>query len=202
MGFLQNTCKPEGMQGKIMVNMMNGGHAKLAAWGFTHVKPKAEADVLDVGCGGGANLAVWLDKCKEGKVFGIDYSDISVAKSKQMNKQEIDSGRCQVLLGSAEKLPFRNEMFDYVSAFETIYFWPNIEKCFQQVYNSLKKGGKFIICNEADGLNKADEKWEKKIQGMTIYKAEEIRIFLEHNGFKKIEVNQENNHWLCVVAEK
>ena len=29
--FFQNTCKPQGFGGKFMVNMMNKGHAKMAA---------------------------------------------------------------------------------------------------------------------------------------------------------------------------
>ena len=38
MSFFQNTCKPKGFAGKIMVNMMNTGHAALAEWGLTHIK--------------------------------------------------------------------------------------------------------------------------------------------------------------------
>ena len=35
MGFYQNTCKPEGLGGKLMTQLMYGGHhAKLAEWGF------------------------------------------------------------------------------------------------------------------------------------------------------------------------
>ena len=37
MSFFQNTCKPEGIGGKIMVNMMNAGHSSMAEWGFTHI---------------------------------------------------------------------------------------------------------------------------------------------------------------------
>lgn len=32
MSFFQNTCKPEGIGGKIMVNMMNAGHSSMAEW--------------------------------------------------------------------------------------------------------------------------------------------------------------------------
>ena len=38
MSFFQNTCKPEGIGGKIMVNMMNAGHSSMAEWGFTHIE--------------------------------------------------------------------------------------------------------------------------------------------------------------------
>ena len=58
MGFYQNTCKPEGLGGKLMTQLMNGGHhAKLAEWGFSFLTVPANANILDAGCGGGANLA-------------------------------------------------------------------------------------------------------------------------------------------------
>ena len=38
MSFFQNTCKPKGIGGKIMVNMMNTGHSSMAEWGFTHIE--------------------------------------------------------------------------------------------------------------------------------------------------------------------
>ena len=36
------------------------------------------------------------------------------------------------------KLPFGNETFDIITAFETIYFWPDINEAFKQVYRALK----------------------------------------------------------------
>ena len=33
--FVNQTRKPEGVLGKLMVNGMNGGHAKLADWGMS-----------------------------------------------------------------------------------------------------------------------------------------------------------------------
>ena len=53
MSFFQNTCKPSGLGGRLMVKMMNSGHAKLADWGFSQIQAKADARVLDAGCGGG-----------------------------------------------------------------------------------------------------------------------------------------------------
>ena len=43
-----------------------------------------------------------------------------------------------------------------VTAFETVYFWPELAQNFREVYRVLKPGGVFFICNEANGfiLNK------------------------------------------------
>ena len=96
MGFYQNTCKPEGLGGKLMTQLMNGGHhAKLAEWGFSFLTVPANANILDAGCGGGANLARWLAQCPNGQVTGLDYSPVSVATAKKYNRQAIADGRCQ-----------------------------------------------------------------------------------------------------------
>ena len=117
MSFFQNTCKPKGIGGKIMVNMMNTGHSSMAEWGFTHIEIRNNYICLDIGCGGGANVKKLLAKTPYGKVTGIDYSEISVIKSQKINKAEIENRRCEILQGNVMKLPFGNETFDIITAF-------------------------------------------------------------------------------------
>ncbi len=203
MGFFENTRKPQGFGGKIMVKMMNSGHSKLAKWGFTKIYAKSNAKVLDIGCGGGANVANWLAKCTNGHVTGIDYSKVSVEESKKLNAIAIKQGKCDIVYGDVSSMPFDEESFDCVSAFETVYFWTDLEKCFAEVNRVMKSGGTFLICNESDGTNSADEKWAKKIGGMKIYNEEQLYTALEKAGFCNIKsyVNAKK-HWLCIVANK
>ena len=44
--FVSQTRKPEGFLGKMMVNGMNGGHAKMADWGMAHHKTKPWITVI------------------------------------------------------------------------------------------------------------------------------------------------------------
>ena len=93
--IFSNARKPEGFFGRMMVNGMNGGsHAKMAEWGLSYITISDDADILDVGCGGGANLARLLKRCTKGTVKGIDYSPVSVKKSKEVNATAIAKGRC------------------------------------------------------------------------------------------------------------
>ena len=73
MSFFENTRKPVGLSGKIMVAMMNLGHSPVARWGLRFLELTPDARVLDCGCGGGANIKRLLKKCPEGIVKGIDY---------------------------------------------------------------------------------------------------------------------------------
>lgn len=203
MGFFENTRRPKGLGGKIMVKMMNSGHSKLAHWGFSKISVKEGAKILDAGCGGGANIALWLEKCKSGHVTGIDYSEVSVEESKKRNNVAIKQNRCEIVQGNVAGMPFADSAFDCVSAFETIYFWPGLEKCFGEVYRILKKGGIFMICNESDGTNTADEKWTEKIGGMKIYDKEQIFTALKASGFSQAKsFSNEKKHWLCILAKK
>ena len=203
MSFFQNTCKPDGLGGKLMVKIMNSGHSALAQWGFAKLPAADGHEILDVGCGGGANVAAWLAKCPDAHVTGLDYSEVSVAETRRVNEAAVRSGRCEVVQGNAAALPFADGRFDHVSAFETIYFWPGLETCFAQVHRVLKPGGTFLICNECSGTNAADEKWTKIIDGMRIYDQKQICAALEAAGFTGMKCYEDTKkHWLCVLAQK
>ena len=156
---------------------------------------------LDIGCGG-ANIKKLLKKSPKGKVFGIDYSDVSVRKSKKVNKLAVKRKRCEILQSNVQELPFADETFDLATAFETIYFWSDIDRSFRQIYRVLKKGGVFMICNESNGENDKDKKWTEIIKGMKIYTSKEIKYSLEKAGFTQIETNKNGKGWLCIVARR
>ncbi len=202
MSFFENTRKPVGFGGKIMVAMMNSGHGAIADWGFGHITIPTDAPVLDAGCGGGANIKKLLAKCPKGQVKGIDYSEVSVEKSRKVNAKAIAEGRCEVLLASVAQLPFAENTFDLVTAFETIYFWPGLVDCFREVYRVTKPGGTFFICNESNGETNKDDKWVEKIGGMTIYNAAQILTALNQAGFTDAKAHKNGKGWICVTARK
>ena len=201
MSFFENTRKPVGLGGKIMVAMMNLGHSPVARWGLRFLELTPDAKVLDCGCGGGANIKRLLKKCPQGVVKGIDYSPVSVEKSKRVNETAVTKGRCTVLRASVAELPFESEQFDAVTAFETVYFWPDLPQCFREIWRVLKSGGTFLICNESNGDTDKDEKWTEIIGGMTIYKDIELKSCLEQAGFFDVQIYKKKT-WLCVTARK
>ena len=189
--FFSNCGKPQGRMGRVVVAMMNRGHAGTAAWGFSHLDLQGNEEVLDCGCGGGANIAVFLRMVDEGHVTGLDYSTVSVAKSREVNRAAIDAGRCEIVQGNVQELPFDDGRFDVVTAFETVYFWPEIACCFAEVHRVLKSGGVFMITNETTGKTGAHEKWQKLVDGMSVYTGEELESLLTGAGFARVEVDED-----------
>ena len=200
--FVSQTRKPEGFLGKMMVNGMNGGHAKMADWGMSYLRNIVPKEILEVGCGGGRNAHELMQKYPSCKVTAIDYSDASVERATAYNTDMIQIGRCKVLKGDVSNLNM-NEQYDLATAFETIYFWPGLEKCFSEVNKALKPGGFFMIVNESDGTDKASLKFEKIIDGMTCHTVEEIESALKRAGFSKVKkYHHERNPWITVIAKK
>ena len=57
-----------------------------------------------------------------------------------------------------------------------------------------------MICNECSGDNEKDDKWTELVDGMTIYRDDEIKKFLEDARFDNIRINKNERGWLCVTA--
>lgn len=201
--FVSQTRKPEGLMGKMMVGGMNGGHAKLADWGISHLKTIVPQEIVEIGCGGGRNAGELLKRYPSAKLTAVDYSEISVEKAIGYNAEAIKNGRCRVMQGDVSALALPEETYDLATAFETIYFWPGLDRCFAQVAKVLKPGGVFMIVNESDGMDKTSLKYEKIIDGMKCHTVEEIESALKNAGFGKIRADHHKNKpWITVIAKK
>ena len=177
-----NCACPKGFLGRCMLRFMNFGHAPLTNWGLGHLKFRDSMTMLDIGCGGGATLKRLLKRSPDGKVYGIDISEESVVKAKNVNKQLLNK-QVFVQQGSADSLPWEDHKFDIVTAVETIYFWPNLPKCFQEVKRVLKPGGQFAIIIEViDG----DSIWTNVVDEINTYKASGEKTDGEGNQGRRI----------------
>jgi len=201
--FFSNTRKPKGFLGKIMINRMNEGHAKLSDWGISHLNNVNPSQIADFGCGGGINVAKLIKLFPNAKVTGVDYSNVSVKESKKVNDKEIKQGICNIVQGDVSKTPFENETFDLITAFETIYFWPGPLTSFKEVYRTLKQGGTFLVVNEFDGISEREKKYEKIIDGLKLYTNQELMNYLKQVGFQFIMLFHDiDRHWITIVAKK
>lgn len=199
--FLQNMkCPESNSYGRAQLRGMNNRYSLLSTWGLSHVFFQRKRLVLDVGCGGGKNLKRILNQSKNINVIGVDQSAESVKTSTRKNRRAVKSGRLQVVQGSVEALPFASNLFDLVTAIESVHYW-DIEKGVAEVYRTLKKGGQFLIVNEtqtSDGL----DAYLAEV-GFKVYTKQQLESYLKKAGFSKIRTDvNENGKWIAIVAEK
>lgn len=209
--LLINAGNPQGKLGEKLINNMNVNHENLARWGVGHLDISKDAIVLDIGCGGGVNVKRFLG-LTDNKVYGIDYSKLSVEKSTQLNETEIEAGRCEIKQESVSEISFDNATFDIITAFETVYFWPDFENDLKEVNRVLKENGVFLICNEA--LPKENDERQKEFIALldcNIYSEEELINYLKKSGFSKVKAiikeskdsfTGEDASWISVIAQK
>ena len=178
-------------------------HADLPEWAFAEIQGGTYDNILDIGCGGGANLQRMLTMFPECKVTGLDASNHALAMAHDVNFDAIDKGRCFLSGGNANQLPLPKESYDLVTAFETVYYWSGITACFVEVKRVLKPGGTFLIANELDGMTQSDRNLERVVGLLHIFTIEELESILSVAGFVDIESrHDETRHFICLKCRK
>ncbi len=203
--LIKNARKPVGELGHQILDRMNKSHESMAQWGVSHFQIDEDDVILDIGCGGGRNLERFAEQITAGKVWGIDYSEVSVEKSINFNQHAIDEGKVEVIQASVSEMPFDDNKFDIVTGFETIYFWPDFINDLCEVNRVLKKGGLIFLCNEAVYHEGEMDKYDDLVEllDMNIYSEEVLEKSLEETGFKEFNAYYNNdNDWICVTARK
>jgi len=207
MGIMEKILKqdrmPEGRFGAFWARFMNIGHSNLTRWGLSHISINKDDTILDIGCGGGKTVNTLAKIAAEGKVYGIDYSEVSVAVSTSKNKKLIDAGRVRILHASVDSLPFPDDMFNLVIAVESCHFWPDLVNNLKEIRRVLKPGGSVIIVN---GIYR-DERFEKRnskvarMGDFTYHLPDDFRVFLKDAGYSSIQIEVlENKNWIAVTG--
>lgn len=198
--------RPTGELGLKVAEWMNQGHAELWQWGLEHVTlPDGErAAILDVGCGSGLLLKNVGQQTVTARLFGLDHSGDMVTLSRQTCDTLHRQGRAEFFVGSVSKLPFLDATFDLVTAFETIYFWPDIEGDLREVLRVLQPGGTFLAVTESYDNPTFAEKNRlcMELAGGQVFSPERITSLLESVGFIEICIDTiEEKNWMTVVAK-
>jgi ubiquinone/menaquinone biosynthesis C-methylase UbiE len=142
-----------------------------------------------------------------GVVYGIDYSELAFANSEKENRKEISIKKVKILKASVSNIPFNDETFDLVTAFETIYFWPNLKSDLKEILRVLKDGGNIlIVCEMFKGKDKNQEHQGivdlLKIDKNYLSK-EELKEMVLSAGFNNVKVKvDEDKKWIAVLAKK
>lgn len=201
--FINQTRKPEGFLGRLMLNGMSFGHARIADWAMSLLNIPEPLEIAELGCGNGRDAGELLKKYPSSKLTAVDYSPLSVEKTKKNNAEMIQADRMTVIEGDVSDLKLEAGKFDLATAFETIYFWPELEKCFGQVAKILKAGGYFMIVSESDGEDKITQWFKKRIDGMKTYTPQELERILKSAGFSEVKSEHHKSFaWTMVLAKK
>ena len=203
-----NQCsKPTGWIGRFTLWRMNRNHSKLTDWGLGFISVGNQNTILDIGCGGGRTVSKLAAIAAQGKVYGIDHSDESVAAASRMNARLIDAGRVEIRLGSVSALPVPDAMFDIITGVETHFWWPNLRSDMREVFRVTKPGGTLILIAEIykGAYTMAAKIIEKHAveTGMTLLSVDEHGELLRDAGYSNVQVTEKKDKgWICAVGRR
>ena len=192
--------RPSSLMGRLLLRSMNIGHGRLHQWGLKAAGIQLTDRVLDVGCGGGKAISRILEETRR-EVAGVDHSPEAVKTARSVNRAAISSGRLRIVESSVESLPFRDGFFDVVTAFETTYFWPELQVGLTQIHRVLNRGGRLVIANEFADRASAGA-WAGRLN-MRVPDSEALAGAAYEAGFLMVDVSvHPHNGWLRLVAAK
>lgn len=192
--LIEQAKNPRGCVGSFMLNIMNTAHATMTEWALGKMKIREDAVILDIGCGGGKTIHTLSKMNKNGKLYGIDYSEQAVEDSIRVNKSDVEAGKVNIRQASVSDIPFPEGSFDIITAFQTHYFWPDLEGDVKEVFRVLKHGGYFMIVAELYKINYHMKSYKTK---------KEMEQLFKRVGFNTVQFQESTNKkWLCIIGSK
>lgn len=199
MKLLDHARRPVGGFGRAFARGMNMGHAPLTRWGLGQLRIAPDAEILDVGCGGGATIARLLTMCPQARVAGVDYSPASVQVARRHNRRHMGT-RCSVREGNVMNLPHEDASFDLVTAVETTYFWPDLVAGLAQCLRVLRPSGQCAVI--ATAWDPSNTTWTDRLEGMRIYSTEDMARAMKEAGFDTVRAETSPRGWATAIGTK
>lgn len=97
--------------------------------------------ILEVGCGLGG-FCLWASKKCE-NVVGLDIGRARLHQGNSLRKRL--KRKTSFIVGDAQSLPFKSELYDIVVCSETLEHIPNYKKAFNELVRVTKKFGHIIL---------------------------------------------------------
>jgi len=106
--------------------------------------------VLEVSVGTGANLPYLFESPDVGEVYGLDISAGQLARCREAVAKH--GWPVDLFLGTAETLPFQDEIFDGVLHIGGINFFTHKRQAIEEMIRVARPGSKIVIADETERL--------------------------------------------------
>lgn len=193
--------QPHGDGATVIAERMNKGNAVMNRATLDFISAKDSMSILEIGMGNGFFIPELLQRAKNMHYTGLDFSSEMISYATQLNKENVDKGVVEFLLGDVQEAASLGKYFDTIFTVNTIYFWKNPPEVLNQLYSLLKKEGELIITIRP---KKVMQQYPFVQYGFTMYSKEELCALLENNNWKIVDAKeiQEPEHFINGVGYK
>ncbi len=201
--FAENHAHPKGFLGRVVAWRLARATREPNDWAVSLLELQATDEVLEVGFGPGLAIEKMAAIAREGRVAGIDSSEVMVQAASKRNAAAIAEGRVELKRATLSSLPFPNECFDKALAIQVLYFLANPVGDLRELLRVMKPGGCVILFIEAKEKLAREGKLLEGIY--RLYTPQEATEFLQQAGFARTRVE---TRWfsygdgICVIGYK
>lgn len=112
---------------------------------FFSVSSRKISSYLDIGCGATGYTVIEAAKQNNWLSVGVDISLEAMIKAKGLAEKQKVGDKTAFVVCSAENLPFKDNIFDFVSAISVLEHLENDQKVVQNIHGILKRKGLFFV---------------------------------------------------------
>lgn len=199
----QQFRQPSGLGGRMAGLLFRMINREGINWTIALLEIQPTDHVLEIGFGPGYGVQQVAKIAAHGNVAGVDFSATMLQQASRRNAEAIASGRVELRLGDASKLPYPDNSFHKVFATNVAYFWKEPMATLHEIRRVMKPGGRlavYLIAKE----DIADFKVTQT--GLyTLYTGEELVQLLQQAGFQNarfVTKVERLRTGICALGEK
>ncbi len=132
---------PKGLFGKALFRWMTEKTIEHARWTADLMDVQTDDDMLEIGFGNGANLALLTRRAPKGHIVGAEVSETAMEMASKRNAEAISAGRVRLHRAAGAALPFEEGAFDKACTVATAYVIADPAAVFREMHRVLKPGG-------------------------------------------------------------
>ena len=127
----------------------------------SRIVPQAHGDVLELGCGGGINMAFY-DTARVTSFSGLDPSPALLEKSRAAAQAR--GMAADIRGGVGEDMPFEAAQFDTLLVTFTLCSVNDQAKVLSEIRRVLRPGGKVLFLEHGSAPDPGVAKWQRRIE--------------------------------------
>jgi len=176
-------------------------HSKLTRESIKLLDLEKKNRVLELGHGCCDHLNFLMEQAIELKYFGMEVSENIVQEASVINKTYIDEAKALFQVYDGENIPYVQNMFDRILSINTIYYWKNPLEYINELFRSLKPGGKCVVSfSDTTFLEQLPILEDKNVY--SFYDLESFNQIIESSDFKMHEVSETADGFIVAVLKK
>jgi SAM-dependent methyltransferase len=145
-GLARQLGRPAGPAGRVIGRLLNRGNRAVIRAAVDAVDASKGCTAADIGFGGGAGLALLLDRVgPTGLVHGIEISQTMLTAARRRFENQVRNESLHLHEATMQLLPLSDASVDAVVSTNTIYFVDDLGASLSELARVLRPGGRLAL---------------------------------------------------------